>query len=641
MALNSTSPSGAGIWKAITGALDVFSNINKARGVSEDPNPLAEDEFSSTLSDKKIIELTQGWKDGYGKYYGDIEPSQTLAFEYWIGRHKADDEGFQGYSLVINKIFKAVETFIPIATRANPDPLVSSDPSDIGEQLSHSVKSALVHEADRQKLRKLLKKLIRHWIIYRIGIIKCGYDPIKEQIVTEVINPKRWMGDVDGHWDEAGRFTGDWQCEKKKNTASKLKEMFPKKSMEIDLKSKGKEGTKIEYLEWWYMGRDVFYTMDDTVLGKFKNPHWNWDVQGKPEVKDDDGNTLLSEVAEQEGINLLDEPTAPYVGLSIFSTGLQPHDETGLIIQNIPLQDEVNERARQISKNVKGMNGGYVMSSDFTEAQASGAAAHLRKGGGIRTPGKDVSKAIMRLENPPMPAQVFQQQKDSEQELEDIFGISGSSPSGIDNEDTVRGKIMVNQMDSSRIGGGITEYLEQCADSVYNYWVQLMFVHFTEPHYFMAAGMQDGSALVQIINTDFALVKELDITVKEGSLIPKDPMTQRNEAVDLWSANAIDPVNFYKRLDMADPDGMAQSLILWQMLQKGQIQPQMYLPTFQIAQPAQPQQAPGPIGGAQPGTGGPAVSPPTAQTPSAQTPAPQSPPAVEAQGKQLLQSVPA
>ena len=184
---------------------------------------------------------------------------------------------------------------------------------------------------------------------------------------------------MDGHWDEAGFFTGEWQAEKKKTTAKKLAEMFPKQTEKIMESAKGKKGTKIEYTEWWYQNRDIFYTMEDEVLGKFKNPHWNWDVAGKPAVTEDDGNTLLEEVPEQEGINLFTEPKAPYIGLSIFSTGLQPHDETGLILQNIPLQDEVNDRARQISRNVKGYNGGLVVSSDFTEPQASGAAAHLKK----------------------------------------------------------------------------------------------------------------------------------------------------------------------------------------------------------------------------------------------------------------------
>jgi len=287
------------------------------------------------------------------------------------------------------------------------------------------------------------------------------------------------------------------------------------------------------------------------------------------------------------------------------------------------------------------MNNGLVVSSDFTESQAASAASALRKGQAIRATTKDVNGAVKVLESPPIPAQVFEQQKSSEQELEDIFGISGSSPSGIDNEDTVRGKIMVNQMDSSRIGGGITEYLEQVADSVYNFWVQMMFVHYTDPHYFITAGTNEGQTIVTIKNTDFLLVEQLDITVKEGSLIPKDPLTQRNEAIDLWSANAIDPLNFYKRLDFADPNGMTQSLILWQMLQKGAIQPQMYLPTFQIQQAPQQGQPQVGVGPTQ-GTGGPAVSPPPNQPNVApQAPAPTSAPAVEAQSSQLLKSVPA
>ena len=373
--------------------------------------------------------------------------------------------------------------------------------------------------------------------------------------------------------------------------------------------------------------------MDDIVLGKNKNPHWNWDVEGKDAVNDPEtGATILPAVQAQEGTNHFVEPQAPFIGLSIFSTGLQPHDETSLILQNVGLQDEVNERARQISRNVKSMNNGLVVSSDFTEAQASSAASALRKGMAIRTTGKDVSKAVMRLPASPIPNQVFEQQQSNENELEDIFGISGSSPSGIDNEDTVRGKIMVNQMDSSRIGGGITEYLEQVDDSIYNFWVQMMFVHYDEPHYFVTAGIQEGQTLVAIKNTDFLVTEQLDITVKEGSLIPKDPLTQRNEAIDLWSANAIDPRNFYKRLDFADPDGMTQSLILWQMLQKGQIQPQMYLPTFQIQQAPNPQQPQVPVGGQ------PAQAPPA--TPNPTPPAPTSPPAEKAEASQLIKSVP-
>jgi len=128
--------------------------------------------------------------------------------------------------------------------------------------------------ADTQKLRKILKKLIRHWIIYRVGILKVSYDLQLDKIVTEAVNPKRWMGDIDGHWDEAGFFTGEWQAEKKKATADKLLKMFAKNELAkllIEKNSKGKKGTKLEYIEWWIKNREVFYTMEDVVLGKYKN----------------------------------------------------------------------------------------------------------------------------------------------------------------------------------------------------------------------------------------------------------------------------------------------------------------------------------------------------------------------------------
>ena len=644
MAINQTSPSGAGIFKAIQGALDVFSGVNKARGVGENLNPDPQSEVKFSMSDKDFIDWKRDQQEKYNKYYNEIEPSQAISFEYWIGKQKADDEQITSSpSLTINKIFKAIETFIPIATRANPDPLVSCDPSDAGDALSHAIKSALIHLADKLKLRKVLKRVIRNWIIYRIAIVKVGYDPITEEITLDPINPKRWMGDIDGHWDESGFFTGEWQAEKKKASVSKLIQMFPNMKEKLEIKYKDKMGTKLDYFEWWVKNREVFYTLEDDVMGKFKNPHWNWDVEGKESVNDPEtGEEVLPGQEAQEGVNYFPEPKSPYIGLSIFSTGLQPHDETGLVLQNVSLQDEVNERARQISRNVKRMNNGLVVSSDFTESQASGAAAALRKGQAIRTPGKDVTRAVMKLPADPIPAQVYESQQSNEQELEDIFGISGSSPSGIDQEDTVRGKIMVNQMDSSRIGGGITEYLEQVAASIYEMEVQMMFVHYVDQHYFVTAGVQEGQTIVGIKNTDFLLVEELNITVKEGSLIPKDPLTQRNEAIDLWSANAIDPVNFYKRLDMADPSSMAQSLILWQMLQKGQIQPQMYLPTFQIQQPPQAQAPQGGLPTTQPGTGGPAVSPPpNSPQPGAQPPAPMSAPAVQSEASSLIKSVPA
>lgn len=633
MALLPQPEASRGILSAIKGAFGLFSDTNKAQGPGENFNPQPIDEYESSLPDEKIVELVSLWKKLYSVYYDPIDKSQQLSYQYWLGNHRVDDNSqnkdIPGVT-VDNLIFESLETFLPIATRANPDPLVSADPGELGQKLSHDIKAALVYEADTQKLRRKLARMTRHWALYRLGVAKLSWDVRTKMIRTDIINPRRMVFDKDGYIDEGGRFHGEFIGEKKRCSAEELIEMFPKKKEYITLKVHGKLGTQVEYYEWWYCDTDVFYTLDEEVLGKYKNPHWNYDGKTK-EVDPETGTEMEVEV---QGSNHFKEIQAPYVFLAVFNVGLHPHDDTSLITQNISIQDLINRRWRQIDRNVEGMNNGMVVSGkSFTEEQASQAANALRRGVAIRVPDGNVNQAVVFPNRPGLPSDVFNNLQDGRNELRGIFGTSGSTPQALQKQDTVRGKILVNQQDTSRIGGGVTEQIEQVADSIYNWWVQMMFVYFDEEHFITTAGSTGGMDLIVLKNSSFPLLKSLNITVKEGSLIPKDPLTQRNEAIDLWSAGAIDPLNFYKKLDFPDPANATQQLILWQMLQKGLIPPQQYLPSFQVAQQ-------GPLPG-QPGVGGPAVNPPPQSVPpeGQPVPPPQSPEAVQAQSQQLLGAV--
>jgi len=631
MAVLPSPESSKGILGAIKGALGLFDETNKAQSVTEQSKASPVDEYESSLSEVEIVELISNWKKTYATYYQEVDKTQQLSFNYWIGNQKAD-EGTQmrdaGNQVIDNLIFEAVETFLPIATRANPDPLVNADPSDIGQETARNIKSALVSWADQQKLRRKLAKMTRHWGLYRLGALKVYWDPVTKEIKLDVINPRRMIFDRDGYIDEGGRFVGEYLGEKKQASAAKLIELFPKKREYITAKASKKLGTKLEYFEWWYRGKDMFFTLDDEVLGKYKNPNWNYD--GTEQVKDPESDGEIT--TQVQGYNHFKEPRDPYIFLSVFSAGLHPHDDTSLIMQNISIQDMVNRRWRQIDRNVDGMNNGMVVSGTaFTEEQAAQAASALRRGVAIRVPNGKVSEAVQRFAAPALPNDVFNSLQDGRSELRNIFGTSGSTPQGIKSEQTARGKIMVSQQDSSRIGGGVTENIEQVADSVYNWVVQMMYVYYDEEHYTTSAGQQGGMELISVKNSAFPLLKTLTITVKEGSLIPKDPLTQRNEAIDLWSAGAIDPLTFFKKLDYPDPAQATQQLILWQMLQKGAIQPQDYLPSFAVGG-GNPGQLP------QQGVGGPAVNPVGPQE-QPQQPAPTSSEAVNQESKQLLNSV--
>lgn len=616
---------GGAIMNAIKQVGNLFSNVNKtsSNGGSESINP--EDEYTSKISDEEIILLTTEWKKVYDGYYKDIEKMQDKSLQYWLGKQKVDMvDQLEGKDTVVNKIFEAVETFLPIATRSNPEPLVTADNSEEGQNLARDLKNALVSLADTHKLRRKLARMTRHWLLYLLGVIEVEYDFEIDDIKTTVINPKRLILDKEGTIDEAGLFTGDYIGIKYKVSASRLAELFPDHKGYIDKLAQGKKGTKLEYIKWWYKGTDVFFTINSTVLGKFKNPHWNYDTEGETDESGEVTNP------GQPATNHLMKPTAPYVFLSIFNIGLQPHDETGLIIQNVPQQDQINKRHRQLDKNIDSQNNGLVVDGRvMNQEQASEAASALRRGASIRVQGNP-NEVIVQRQAPQLSSDVWNATQKAEQNLQSIFGVSGSNPQGIKSEETARGKIMVNQMDASRIGGGVTEFIEQVADTIYNIEVQLMLVHYDNIHFTNILG-EEGQDTEGLSNSRF--IKGVVVTVKEGSLVPKDPLTQRNEAIDLWSANAIDPLNLYKKLDFPDPVGATQSLILWKMFEKGAISPEMYLPSFQIEAPAAN------VNEQVPGTGGPAINPGISEEAGVPTPPPGSQDANSLASQQLMGAV--
>jgi len=631
-----SNPYAQGIYNAVRGSQGLMEDYNKisdvkAGGLGEGAGGEEDlEKYKSKYSPSEAKSLRARWKAVYSVYFGDVEPAQKKNYDYWVGKQKTGTlESLDGYDTVDNLIFEAVETFLPIATRANPDPVVQADNSPQGLELAKNVKNGLVDWADKAKFRMKLKKGTRQWVIRKLGVWKMTYDVLTDEIKCDALQVKNMFFDPDGHWDESGLFTGEWIGEKKKMSAAQLIEMFSAHEDKIKEMAAGNAAKKLELEEWWYHGTDIFYFIGEECVGTFKNPNWNYDGEIK-RTDPETGEEIVTPVIGKNHKFGTNSPMAPYVGLSIFTTDEHPHDDTSLISQNIPLQDLNNKRLRQIDKNADSQNNGALASgTSFTKEQAAEAATFLRKGGTVWVPNGDVNAAWKRDAAPPLARDIFQQQENVANRLQNIFGTAGSTAQGTQEEKTVRGKIIVAQQDSSRIGGGITEYIEQCADTIYNFVVQFMYVYYDDPHYVSAMGQNGAQEMVSIRNSDF--VMDVTVTVKDGSLIPKDPLTERNEAMDLWTAQAIGLPELYSRLDFADPMGSAQQTLLWQMVAQGKLPPQTLFPNF-----GQTQQGQGQV--AATGVGGPPVN--NIGQEGGQPPEPGSAPAVEEQSKQLLESVP-
>ena len=616
-------PAATGAYNSVKQALSIFSPFNKVGGTTEgegQPDTIAA--YRSEMPDEEIIALKSSWKRDYAQYYGSIEEAQNKNYDYWLGKQTKqtiEDMMDANRSLNDNELFIDFETLLPLATRTDAECMVTVDQSVGDQTLADLVRNSLHYQADRQTLHLLLRAQARDWGLFKVGVLKLRWDNVKNDIATDVINPKRMIFDKDGYIDLKGNFTGDYLGELKKVDAGTLATIFPKSKDYIIGRAGGKLGTKLQIEEWWYKRKDYFFTLGDHVLGKYKNHLWNYDG-----IDPATGEQVV-------GINHLDEAADPYIFLNVYTTRTQPHDDTTPVQQAIGVQDLINRRFRQIDKNAEATNNGIVVNGNLNSEQASLAAEAVRKGGAIRIPDKnvDVRTAVMRLPAPPLAATVFENVQDARMVMTNLFGISGSTPQSVNQEDSVRGKLLVNQLDSSRIGGSITENIEQVADTWYNKVLQIMYVYYDAPHYAAAVGPTGANQLIQLKNTD--LRGKILVTVKNGSMVPKDPLTLRNQAIDLWSANGIDPISLGKYLEMPDPYEYAKSLLMWQLIQKGAMAPEAMFPDL-VTPPAQVPQE-------QPGTGGPAVNPETGPVENP-APPPASNEAVQQQGKQLLQSVP-
>lgn len=546
----------------LDGFFSLGKNVNKTKSEeSENKEGIASEssgELTLSKSDEELLKLAKDWEDKWDKSDAkkDLERKQKENERYWLGDHYTPSQKATGAKeLIDNLIFEAVETFLPAALRQNPEPIVTSDKSPEGLLLVQKVTDRLVDLADTVRLKLKIKKAVRHWAIYYLGCIKLGWSGAKNEITILVKRPQQLILDPDAVTDEC-EYEGEYLGEYRTDTAEDLITKFPEKAEYIKKEVNEKLGTKIRYIEYWTPGF-LFWKLKEEILGKAKNPHWNYDQEIPTEASVDEyGNPVTLPPQLQKGVNHFSSPKVPFAFLSIFNLGKYPFDDTNFIEQVIPLQDVINKRQRQIDKNADNTNGGVVVSGDaFTKEQAKQVADALRKGSTVWVPRGNVNNVYRRDSGSPLPNFVYESLVDYRNELRNIFGTSGLSSQGIKSEETVRGKILIRGTDTDR-ATPVVDHIEQFVDYIYNWIVQLMVVYYDEPR---MVSRSQGSTMIS--SADF--VRPLVVSVKPGSLIPKDRLTQRNEAIDLWGAGAVDPLTLFEKLEFPNPEEAAKRLILW------------------------------------------------------------------------------
>lgn len=554
----------------IEGVSDLVGNktnkiLNESGASPEGVESEKYDILEVSMSDEELLKLRDEYEKRYAPYEGKLKPRVDKIRNSYLGKTQS---GVWLYDtdnpISANLQFEAMETFLAAALSKNPEPVVYADNTPEGNAVSTAIKTMLQFHADQLVIRRKLAFMVRQWATDLLGVLKPGWNGRINDVAMDNRKVRDYVFDPDGYVDAYGDFSS-WYGERITTTAEKLVDLFPKYKAYIETMVESKMGTEVVYTEWWPNDEYCFYSFKEKILDKHKNQYFKY-----PEPATDQmGEPIVDPVTQEPQMttprNHFAYPKKPGIFLSVFSLQEHPHDITSLVEQNIPQQNSITRIDDQIDYNIAASNNGYAFSEDnFNQETGKQASNARRKGNPILVPsGGPIDRAILPLPAQEVPSALFNKLEVTKADLRTSWGIQGITATPQDEDQTARGMILNQSHDTSRIGGGIGDAIEQVADNAFNWLVQLYYVFYDDPHFAAIMGNAKAVEYIQLSSQD--LDRQLVVSVSPDSMKPKDEVTQMNLAQALFDKGAIGPKILLKMLDFPDPDTSAADGVLYRL----------------------------------------------------------------------------
>ena len=515
-------------------------------------------------SDETLLEVLRSWRQEAKKYYEEMSKTWVNNEKYYLGRQTEQDKVPSDMAdTVHNHIFTGVETIVPIAS-SNPPQFVAEPPeeSEVSDGNSDKLQKLLHIYYELLKVKEKGEQMLRHMIVYRAGIWKVGWDEVEKNISLEVVRPQRiYIPKVQGELP--------YLMEKKDITAeefkdiwgeAKLKELIKKEGGLISKvfdRLRGKDSSELPGIfpiwEVWTPKIVIWASYDlNMLIEKRENPYYDFEEIDK---------------------NHFTVPKIPYIFSTAFRLGSAPYGETDLIQQAIPIQDEINVLVRRILDNANktGNSQWFVDSSVMSEEEAN---SKITNSPGLIIMGDGVANPSLMRRDPPvaLPSYIQNMKVMAESAFDNVFGTHSTTRGERSNPETLGGRMLLKQADFGRIDLLVREY-EKSVGELGNWIAQLLKLYIEDSRIYRYFG-ETGTEYLKYSSE--MIESGVRILVKPGTTLPTDEISKREEALQLWSLQAIDPITLFERLKFPDPEGAAQALVAWQngQLVEGQKTPE-------------------------------------------------------------------
>jgi len=475
-----------------------------------------------------------------------------------------------------NRLFSSIRAILSYATGQLAVPeLTPSRGDEIYLKGARDLQSALYQHSADEKVEAKTRAAVLNLITRKRGYLKLRFDPnagMYGDVVTEVCNPE------DIIVDRFAPYLGNPNIiyHRVRCSVDELIARFPKKANEIRVVYSIKQGRYtqmarfVTYFEAWftYMEKNVpkegvawFVPEYKLILDKMPNPNWMYTGDDK----------------KDKMTNVLQRPPKPFVAFNYINLGHSFIDETCLFEQARPLQEMLNRRGRQIWENADYVNGRWVASKKSFSAEDAYKIVNKGAKTVALADSDDVSKALVNVGSPELPAYVYNTLLDTRNEIDVMMGtpsqFRGASP---DKQDTLGRDMMVKQQ-AGMLQDDLVKAVSTSMEEYYKIKLQMMRVYYTDDYWFQCKGA-DGKYEFIMINGD-NIDSNVKIGVQVDSTLPLDKQQIRATALQLWqTGQSIDYRTLMDDLGLPNPDVRAERYM------KSKLDPAAYTKSIELSQ---------------------------------------------------------
>jgi hypothetical protein len=623
------------------------------------------DPLNLDLSDEDLANAIDRRVEAANKFYESediqLKKKRKKNKDYLVGKQK-DIKNLKRYQIdyVDNLIYEAESYIKPIALSRLPDLIVkpakdSQESKDLAANLTKLVNS----DIRKRENRKVLGVAWKHRPVYYIGVIKNFWDPTEGKYgdyKRKFVHPEKIVIDHTAATPEDVGFVDEY-------VDMSIQEMlmrWPAKDKEIrqafgvtGANEQDKLASRVTihevWFKWWEKNKDqedkenrevdvpavngwievngVCWKYQKLILGKMKNPYWDW--KGETRIfRSDTGEQVTPEEMPQALTgelptdtknvfnNYFTRPKFPYTFLTYDQWGEYPLDFTSRIEQSLSLQENHNKRGMQISDMNDRARGKHIFSTKAGLTKKEIEKLDMDNPNQDLVVGGPINEAHSYIQSPAAPQQLYEELDNDKNRLFAKEGVNSTTRGEKRGDETATGLQIYRQADFGRIDDEVEETINAAAEDMEGWALQFIKLFYTEEHMVSFLG-PDGSISFQAFTRD-AIEDGMEVVVSASGV---DKMLAKQEAYERARMQLTDPLTFFTDVNASDPKGRAEKLMMFTSA------PDLYLQKYVLGNGTNDMinklnNSPVPGGPAQPAQPGTAPQPGAAPAPAPMAPAP-------------------